>query len=240
MKAIRDFDFTTIGFPVGRRVAGLALALVLISGFAAATPIGTGEANTVGTVLVNSSGIFFSNFNPTPPNIGAFTGITAVTQGSLIGAATLTPNLTSWATFTGPVPGPIIFDLQTLNPGIGTSAECSSNTIGNRCTPSANSGITITQISATQVSISLGGNGIAYTGTSGSGSTPAVVSFTSQNNVPGTITSILAAVSSAQGFTNSVSGTYDSTSAVPEPMTLSMIGIGLVSLGMIARKRPQV
>lgn len=227
--------------PVGRRVAVVLGALVLISGSAFATAIGTGESNTAGTVNVSIAGITFSGFTPTLPlgtsQTGSFTGTTTVTQGNLSGAATLTPNLTNWATFTGAPGGPIIFDLHTLNPGIGTAAECLSNSVGNRCTPSANSGITISQISANQVSISLGGNGIAYTGTSVSGSSAAVVSFTSQNNIPGTITQILAAVQTAGGFTNSVSATYDTASAVPEPMTFSMLGIGLLGLGLLRRHK---
>jgi PEP-CTERM motif-containing protein len=224
--------------PIGLRIIGVAGALVLMSGSVFATAIGTGEANTGGTVLVSSAGIFFSNFTAPGPNTGSYAGTTSVTQGNLVGAATLTPNLSNWATFTGPAGGPIIFDLQTINPGVGNLAGCLSDTVGNRCTPSANSGITITQVSANQVSISLTGSGIAYTGSSATGSTPTVVSFTSQNNIPGTITSILLAVNTT-GFTNSVSATYDSTGAatVPEPMTLSMMGFGLLGLGLLRRRK---
>ena len=58
-----------------------------------------------------------------------------------------------------------------------------------------------------------------------------------ENNVPGTITQILAAVASANGFTNSVSATYDTTSSVPEPMTLSMMGFGLLGIGLLRRRK---
>ena len=97
-------------------------------------------------------------------------------------------------------------------------------------------GITLEQL-ATSVPISFSGIGIAYTSTSATGSTHTIVRFTSQNKVPGTITQILAAVSSAYGFTNSVLATYDSTSAVPEPMILSMMGIGLLGLGLLRGRR---
>jgi len=223
--------------PVGRRAAAIVGALMLVSGSAFATAIATGEANTAGTVNVTLNGITFSNFVPVSPNTGSYAGTTSVTQNSLIGPPTLSPNLTNWATFTGPAGGPIIFDLHTLNAGVGTAAACLSNTVGNVCTLSGNSGVTITQISQNSVSISLSGTGVAYTGTSASGSTATVVSFTSQNNVPGTITQIIAAISTGAGFTNSVSATFDSTSAIPEPMTVSMMGIGLLGLGLISRRR---
>ena len=218
------------------RVATIAGALALISGSAFATAIGTGEANTAGTVNVSFAGIVFSNFGAPGPNTGSYTGTTGIVQNPLLGIATLTPNAVDFTTFIGPG---IMFDLQTINPGVGTAADCLSNTIGNRCTPSGTSGITITQVSASQVSISFTGSGIAYTGTSGSGSTPTVVSFTSQNNVPGTITGILAEVGTTAGFTNSVSATYDSTGSatVPEPMTLSMMGVGLLGLGLLRRRK---
>lgn len=223
--------------PLVRKGVTLVGALALISGSAFATSIGTGEVNTAGTVLVNSTGIYFSNFTAPGPNTGSYTGTTLVTQNNLTGAPTLTPNITGWATFMTPG-GTIVFDLQTINPGYGTVAGCSSNAIGSTCTPSATSGITLTQVSATSVSISFGGSGIAYIGTSSSGSSPTVVSFTSQNNVPGTITAILAEVANG-GFTDSVSATYDSTrvSSVPEPMTFSLMGVGLLGLGIFSRRR---
>jgi hypothetical protein len=222
--------------PVALRMGTVLGALVLISGSAFATAIGSGEANTGGTVLVNSSGIFFTNFTAPGPNTGAYGGTTGVTQGNLVGAPTLTPNLSNWATFTTPT-GTITFDLQTLNPGFGSAAGCTSNAVGSTCTPSATSGVTLTQISSNQVQIALSGSGIAYLGTSGSGSTKTVVSFTSQNNLPGTITEILAEVISGAGFTDSVSATYTSTSAVPEPATLSMMGLGLLGLGLVRRRK---
>jgi hypothetical protein len=226
---------------VGRRVVVVLGALVLISGSAFATAIGTGESNTAGTVNVSTGGITFSGFTPTLPlttsQLGSFTGTTTVTQGSLSGPPTLNPNLTAWATFTGAVPGPITFDLLTINPGAGSAVQCLSNTVGNECTPSGTSGITIFQVTPTQVIISLTGTGIAYTGSSASGSSAAVVSFSSQNNIPGTITSILQAVNSPGGFSNSVSATYDTASAIPEPMTFSMLGVGLLGLGLLRRHK---
>jgi hypothetical protein len=223
-----------------RRIVTLVGILALISGSAFATAIGTGEANTGGTVLVDSAGIFFTNFTAPGPNSGSYAGTTAVTQGNLVGTPTLTPNLTDWATFTTPS-GTIIFDLQTINAGFGTGSCTSPNSdvVGNSCTPSPLSGITLTQSGSSSVSITFSGTGIAYMTSSVGGSSPTTVSFTSQNNVPGTISGILAEVASGNGFTDSVSATYDSTptSTVPEPMTLSMMGFGLLGLGLIGRRK---
>jgi PEP-CTERM motif len=244
MNNLKKVGLANIGSSISRSATGVAVALVLLSGTAFATAIGTGQGNSAGTVLVNSSGIFFSNFvtvpSPTctsPGCTGSYTGATGTVQGSLVGAPTLTPNIADWAEFSGTAAGLIKIDLNTLNAGFGSLAGCSSNAIGSLCTPTG-SPITIAQVGTNSVSISLSGNGIAYTGTSGSGSSPTIISFTSQNNVPGTITAILAAVNST-GFTNSVSATYSSTgpTTVPEPMTLSMMGLGLISLGLIARRR---
>ena len=73
-----------------RKVVTFLGALALISGSAFATPVGTGESNTAGTVTVTSGGIFFNGFTPTLPlatsQTGAFAGTTSVTQGNLAGA----------------------------------------------------------------------------------------------------------------------------------------------------------
>jgi len=200
MNNFKKVGLAGVGSSISRSATGVAVALVLLSGTAFATAIGTGQGNSAGTVLVNTSGIFFSNFatvpSPTctsPGCTGSYTGATGTVQGSLAGAPTLTPNIVDWAEFSGTAAGLIKIDLNTLNAGVGTLAGCSSNAVGSQCTPTG-SPITIAQVGINSVSISLSGNGIAYTGTSGTGSSPTIISFTSQNNVPGTITGILAAV----------------------------------------------
>jgi len=214
----------------GGRFAVIAAAAVVISASAFGTGIGAGQDQTAGVVTVDLTGIHFSNFVTTGPDTGAYAGNTTVTQMSLIGAPNLNPNIAQWASFTVPS-GIIWFDLNTLNAGAGTNAGCASNAVGTLCTPTG-SPVTLDQLTASTVILTLTGNGIAYMGTS-TGGTPTIVSFSSQNNIPGTISGILAQVANG-GFTDSVSATY---SSVPEPLTFSMMGIGLLGLGLIARRR---
>jgi len=222
-----------------------ALALMSVSAYGAA--IISGTDNTVGNVTVDAAGnLLFSNFTTIGPDTGAYLLNLGqpVTQGNLTGPPTLTPNLIGWATFTlASGPSPIIFDLQTLSGGFGTPAGCSSNLKGSSCTPSPSSGITLVQISSiasgdlsNNVAITLTGNGIAYTGSSATGSTPTTVSFSTQNNLPGTITGILAAIAGGSFTVNSVSATYTSVNPIPEPATFGLIGFALVGLGFAKRR----
>jgi len=209
--------------------------LALFSGSAFATPIGPGVAHATGTILIDSAGISFSNFASTGPDTGSYMGTTSVTQGNLPGPPTVAVNITDWVTFNGPVTGAILFDLQEMDPGFGTLAPCFANDLHTSCTPSATSPITLVQISANEVLLFLHGGGIAYNATGGT--TQTVVDFTSQNYIPGTITGILAAIHSENGFTDSVLATYTSTVSLPEPMTFSTMAVGFLGLGLIYRRR---
>ena len=151
MNNLKKVGLAGVGSSISRSATGVAVALVLLSGTAFATAIGTGQGNSAGTVLVNGSGIFFSNFvtvpSPTctsPGCTGSYTNATGTVQGSLSGAPTLTPNIVDWAEFSGTAAGLIKIDLNTLNAGFGTLAGCSSNTIGSLCTPTG-SPITLAQ-----------------------------------------------------------------------------------------------
>ncbi|HVW86782.1 MAG TPA: PEP-CTERM sorting domain-containing protein, partial [Bryobacteraceae bacterium] len=214
-------------------------------------PAGGATANITGCAVVTMSTIGFgasasgstcsitSTFTAASPDTGSYSGLTGGTLKMLTGGpatGVLAMPITDFATFVTPT-DTVHFDLTEIDPGSGNAGACTSNTVGNSCTPPG-SPFTLTQVTANKVAISLSLNGLAYiNNTTNANATGAL--FTTQNLIPGTITGILAQVTSPGGFTaDSFSATFVS-SAVPEPGTLTMLcaGVGMLGISFISRKR---
>ena len=221
-------------------IAMTAFLALMTSMSLSATPVATGVANIDGTVLVNTSGVFFFNnsnvanqFNAAP-STGSYSGLTGGTIDNLTGPPVTGPvSIIDFATFNATI-GTINFDLTNIFAGVGTNAACGSNTVGNVCTPTG-SPFTLTQTN-TGVTVTLALSGVAYVGTSATGSTPTNGLFTAQVIVPGTITSVLSEVGSSTLPLQTYSATFAST-AVPEPATSGLIGAALLGLGLLRTRR---
>jgi len=208
---------------------------------AQAAPI-TGMANIAGNVTVTSTSI---NFNPSFVNTtgametGSFSGlmggsIMSLTGGPVTGAT----NIPGFAMFTTGVATPVVFDLTTISPGVGTVAGCGSAALGSICTPTG-SPFTLVQLTSSTVLASLQLNGNAYTGSAATGTTPTTAVFSTQLAVPGTIPAVLAqlAAGGVSGITYSASFVAGGTNPIPEPGSMLLLGIGLVGAGLIARRK---
>lgn len=221
----------------------LAIPALLITNSANATPV-SGQANIAGNVTVFDGVIqfapTFTNSGPGAVETGNFAGLTGGTIQSLTGGPTTgNVNVPAFATFSTGVATPVIFDLTYIAPGVGTAGGCTSAALGAECTPPG-SPFTIFQISSNTVIVSLQFNGVSYTGTSASGTSPTVSIFSTQSAINGTIPDIIALLQgggSVSGVTYSASFTATTPTITPEPASMMLMGIGLIGAGLVARRK---
>ena len=252
----------------GRRIAGfgsMALALVAIAPanmFATPIPLGGGgtliKSNQTGSLLgVTTVPLQCIAFSGSPTCSGTTTTTFLVSgqdpifatgpTGTIKDIGTTFP-ITSFETVSLTVPGgPAIFDLENIIPAGGspcapgqTSGTCSTGTFLLQTGSAPNS-----------VAILLSLNEIGYLGSSSTGSTPygGIFQTTLIGNLSfytnGACTTdvnigdILSCEESGHTITSSWSGTQSPISGVPEPMTSSLMGLGLLGLGLISRRRKQ-
>jgi hypothetical protein len=142
------------------------------------------------------------------------------------------------------------FDLAdlrvNLGPDIGSCTQASGDThSGVSCTPTNSpfqllNGIADQNGVVNTVTISLTIDAYGYLGTSGTNYNAAnryIGVFSTQSSVNGNIDSILAAIQGGQGVSASWSATLSPSAAAPEPATYGTLGMSLIGLGYLLRRR---
>jgi hypothetical protein len=163
-------------------------------------------------------------------------------------AGVVTP-LIDFQTVQSPLAGGIVhFDLISIViPGIPAGNNCTTFALSAICNPGGGSPFLLIQQTANQVGIQFGTTEEAYTGTSGmayNAATPYNGIFTFQisgvlpNGQTDTIPNILLFIAGGGTITTTWSSTQSpaSTSQVPEPVSSSLFGSGLIGLAMLSRR----
>lgn len=233
------------------RKAGLGglLAIVLGALPLGATSIGAGGFGLTGTFYVNTTGPIQFYLNTLGDTKSLVQG---PTSGAYLGTNTPFPQEATIANLPPTFGTVSVVPWITLSDGITLAATsivlqtsvmypiCSDTAADNLlagCTVYGDPGILLTE-KPTGVTATVSVNGIAYTGSSSTGSTPFTALLTSDFAQQTPSIYGLEQEFSAQGFIqNPYSASIIDTAAVPEPATLASLGFGMLLVGLIGRKK---